>query len=97
MRALRHDVPVDGAIHAIECGAVLHVDCRLQDVVTLWTLDDRTRLRRFQVFATGEAVPDRGWYHVGTALSPAMEAHPRGGRASSRGELVWHLFEGEPA
>lgn len=96
MRVLRYDVPVDGAIHTIECGPVLHVDCRVGDVVTVWALNERPDRRRFQVFATGEDIPDGGWVYVGTALTPGGPAHPRGGYAHAFGEYVWHLFEAVP-
>ena len=84
-------VPVDDQPHEIDMPAMSvarHVDLLPQsdapDVVALWVEVFPPTLplsgtRRFQVYATGQPIPDYATY-VGTVVH---RTHP----------LVWHLFE----
>lgn len=91
----KYNVPVDGATHLFVIpgpSTLIHVDCQgASDVVQFWTEvpidtphgDHDHRL--FQVFATGQVIPEdddpsRYWKHVGSALTAG-------------GALVWHLYE----
>lgn len=80
---LRYEVPVDGVWHALALsGPVLHVDTRNRGLVEVWALDDGgpKAERRFQVFGTGQPLPDGVVAHVGSVIT-------------AQGALVWHLFE----
>lgn len=91
-RVHRHVLPADGSWHALDLtGPVLHVDCRRYDEVEVWVLHnegEQVAQRTFQVFGTGQPLPAEAGQYVGSALSP-------GGPLSSRGQLVWHVFEGK--
>jgi hypothetical protein len=78
----RYEVPVDGQWHDLELtGTVLHVASRQPDAVEIWALQgcDAPTGHRYQVFGTGQPLPETAMAHVGTALAP--------------GGLVWHLIE----
>jgi hypothetical protein len=83
----RWEVPVDGYWHAVEyTAAILHVASRRPEMVKFWAItDDRLtpQVREYRVFGTGQPLPPDG-EHVGTALA-------------AEGQLVWHLFERDPA
>lgn len=83
----RYEVPVDDLWHAHDLsGAVLHVDCRDEQVVEFWALHSGgpTVRRWFRVYGTGQQLPEGRLQHRGTVIAPG-------------GRLVWHLVEGPPA
>lgn len=80
-RVLKWDIPVDDEPHMAGAYPV-HVMCQdTYETVQIWTLDagDGHRDTPYQVFGTGQPVPD-GAVYVGTA--PAL-----------KGQLIWHIFD----
>lgn len=83
-KILRHPLPVDDQPHRIDCGRVVHVNCKhAVDVVEVWALDSNAYARHFIVIGTGRDTPF-GYQYVGTALT------------RPNGDLVWHVFEENP-
>lgn len=80
-RVLKWSIPVDDKPHDAPA-LVVHVACQSSyDSVEVWALERHIKyagIGKFQVFATGQEVPDDAEY-VGTALA-------------AQGSLVWHLF-----
>lgn len=84
----RHQVPVDDQPHScllVVGNEISRVECTSHtDVVEFWIEheDDRTMSTRwFQVFGTGQPLPDSGRLVGTTARHPSS--------------IVWHLFEVE--
>jgi hypothetical protein len=81
-RIYRYEVPVDDLWHIHNLrGDIVHVGCREVSVVEFWATHDPDNYppvqRWFQVFGTGQPLPDSADYR-GTAVA---------------GPLVWHLYE----
>lgn len=75
----RYEVPVDDQDHEITCGIVLAVAVKNLDTVEFWTeTNSWFYSRHFQVFGTGQVIPDNYVY--------------RGTTQRNLG-LVWHLYE----
>jgi|SRR5882672_3650781 len=95
----RYEVPVDGQWHAIDLydalrgwpnrNPILSVASRTPEIVEFWAeFDDDAEkggifTRHFQVFGTGQPLPDGHIQYVGTTLA-------------ADGQLVWHLHEAIP-
>lgn len=82
-RVIREQVAVDGEWHTLKLsGEVLHVDSRGTDYVEVWAFDSggQAVARDFQVFGTGQPLPDQPITYRGTAIVAS-------------GALVWHLYE----
>lgn len=80
----RHNVPVDGQWHTIALtGDVVFIATRHVDLVEVWSMHDDDRplvTREFQVFGTGQLLPDdEQTVYVASTLAGQY--------------LVWHLFE----
>lgn len=79
------EVRADSQEHVLRVGQIVHVGLRRINTVEVWYEGgpagvecDPLPERTFQVFRTGQPIPD-GWAHRGTVLAGA--------------ELVWHLYE----
>lgn len=85
-RVFRYEVPVDDQPHEFKLlsnAEILHVAAVAVDLVEFWIEDygDAVRLtaRRFQVFGTGQDLPDQAKW-VGTCDRTDFS-------------LMWHLYE----
>lgn len=91
-RVLRFPVPVSNdpqQVHIPDDAEILHVDTKTFGFVDVWVETNgatETVVRTFQVFSTGDNIPEDAMY-VGTTLN----------RVETFGQLmataVWHLYE----